>query len=556
MITFTPHPEIAIKPSVFNPEVHKTYYSHDYQALFKRIAEEPEETREQVAIATMRYLIKNDLFFVAHFVMENPLCNHPFGVAKCRMVEEGPKTKTLDVWARGHLKSWIITQAETVQRIVQNPEETHVIFSYKKPKAEDFLSSIKRTLEKPLMVKCFPDILWENPDTQNEAGWSIQGGITVKRKSVSRKERTVETYGVIEGMPTGGHWDRRIYDDIETADLAKNPEQLEMLIYMFNMSHNLGAPDGVHRVIGTYYSHCGLLVHLKEKKTIHGDPMYQTRIVPATEDGTKSGKPVFLSQESLDDLKSDSTFNSQQLCNPTPQDDIKLPFNQLLPIEPKFMPKNRLKFIIVDPAGDDDVQKGTKNDKWAIGCISVKPDMDELGNSDIYLEDCECDTFGLGDDGGSAVDAVVNMHLRNGRIIGIGVEKVATDSSYKHIQRGLIAKRKKAVIKKTARDNGNLVLLTPAGKTKARKIETALSYPWFNGKIHYSTRLSQRILDMLKSECDRFPWYHVDILDMLSYIYQLLEALKFQFFLEETEEDDEDESPRLQAVGRSKTGGY
>lgn len=564
MISFTPHPEICLpepglnKPDeirykLYDPAVHKAKYKFNYQHFFNKIAtgelsSQPNEHRVIPVISAYRQLIRTDLFFLSFFIMENPLINCPFGVNSCQLIEDGPKTMTLDVWARGHLKTFLLSQAETIQEIVKNPELCQVVFSYKKPKADDVVASIKRTLEKPIMVQCFPDILYESPDKESPS-WSIQNGIMVKRTSVSRKEKTVESYGIIEGMPTGGHWDRLVYDDIETADLAKNPDQLQMLIEMFEYSRNLGAPGARKRVIGTFYSHCGLLVYIKEKKDIQGGLMYKSRIIPATDDGTINGKPIFLTQEELNELKSDRTFNQMQLCNPTPMAELKLDFNMLRPIEPKFLPKNRLKFLIVDPAGDESVQKGSGNDNWAIMCFGVKPAMDELGNSDVYLEDIMLDKMGLSE----AIDATVQMYMRNGRILVIGVEKVGNDTTYDHIRKALRAKGRHIEIGKGQR-LGSMVLLAPAGRDKNRRIEAALSWPLNNGKLFYSTAIDMSKIDSIKTEMNKYPFFHVDALDAWSYLYDIL-ANKFSFQLE----DDEDEEvvQELSLVqGRSQIGGY
>ena len=539
MIDFLPHPKIAPCESKFDPAIHDTHYKYNYEAIFRDIAQGKVDQR-----AAFRSIIRDDLFFVAYFVMENPLVNKPFGVKMCRMVEEGPQTKTLDVWARGHLKSFLLTQAETIKRIVTNPEETHVIFSYKKPKAEDFLSAIKRTLEKPLMTQCFPDILYESPERESPS-WSIQNGIMVKRKSVSRKEKTVETYGIIEGMPTGGHWDRRIYDDIETADLAKNPEQLQNLIQMFDYSKNLGSPGGIERIIGTYYSHCGLLVHLKDKKNIHGDYMYQTRIVPATDNGKADGKPVFLSQEDLDDFKLDKTFNSQQLCNPTPDSEIKLNFNYLNPIEPKFIPQGLVKLMMVDQAGDNDINV-TSGDMWSFGVIGVKPRFEDLQGSDIYILDLECGQFGHA----QAINSIVQMYLRQGLIMQLGVEKVALSTTEIHIAEAL-----KTRGRYLSKDSRNLVDLKPAGRDKNRRIEGALQLPLCNGKIFYSTEIPIAFIEKLKEEMDKFPFYHVDILDMLAYGYDMIRDCPFLRYAADDDEE-EDHGNVVDIRGRSRIGGY
>jgi len=566
MISFQPHPEIClpeigkrnqpdeIRYKTYDPAVHKAKYKENYQVLFNKIAtgelsSQPDEHGNIPVTSVYRQLIRTDLFFLSFFIMENPLMNCPFGVNSCQLIEDGPKTMTLDVWARGHLKTFEISQAETIQDLVKNPELCQVIFSYKKPKADDVVAAIKRTLEKPIMVQCFSDILYENPERESPS-WSVQNGIMVKRTSVSRKEKTVESYGVIEGMPTGGHWDVMKYDDIETADLAKNPDQLQMLIEMFNYSQNLGAPNGRKRVIGSYYSHCGLLVYIKEKKDIQGNLMYHSRIIPATDDGTRDGKPIFLTQEELDVLKADSTFNQMQLCNPTPMAEVKLDFNMIHPIDPKFLPKNRLKFLIVDPAGDKSVQKGTGNDEWAILCLGVKPSMDELGNSDVYLEDIMLDKMGLSE----AIDATVQMYMRNGRIQVLGVEKVGNDTTYDHIKKALRAKGRHIEIGKGQR-LGSMVLLAPAGRDKNRRIEAALSWPLNNGKLFYSTAIDPQKIEAIKIEMNKYPFFHVDALDAWAYLYDIL-ANKFSFQLEDYEEDEEVAQELSLVQGRSQIGGY
>lgn len=539
---FIPHAEIACSLTEYDESIHKTFYRHNYPAIFRAIAKGELEHRE-----TIRQLIKTDRFFIVHFIMGIEKANHPFVVQMCQMIEEGPDDGTVDVWAREHYKSVAITIAGTVQRIVNNPDSTTAIFSYKKPAAEKFLEAIRGILEDPAMVWAFPEILWDKTPTSQ---WSLQGGIRVKRENNARKEHTVEAFGLIEGMPTGGHWDHRIYDDVETADLAMNPDQLQLCFERFEMSRNLGTEGGTEQVIGTYYSHCGFLVKLDDKRTIHGEKMYLLRVVPATDDGKITGKPVLFSQAYLDSKKTDSTFNTQQLCNPSPLHDIKLRWDFFRPIDPNELPKDRLKFVIIDPAGDKDVQSGAKNDSWAIMCVSVNPYMDELGNSDVYLEDLTTGEMSLS----TAIDAACNMYIRNGRIAMLAVEKVANDTTYEHIRKALIARGKFIEIKKSKRYGGNMMLLSPMGRTKNYRIESALSWPLNNGKLHYSTDLDIDSISKLQEECNKFPFYHVDILDALAYVYDILKEDTFIFSLD----SDEDETYNFKEdnTGRSSFCGY
>lgn len=541
--TFIPHPEIACSAAEFDPAVHKATYRYNYPEIFAYIAANPGKAR-----GVLRSITKNDRFFIVHFIMNIPKANHPFIVDRCNMCQDGRQSGTVDIWAREHFKSTIQTVAGTIQRILNNPECTTVIFSYKKPAAEKFLDAIRKILEQPFMVWLFPDILYEKPSTESPS-WSLQGGIRVKRHNTSRKEHTVEACGLVEGMPTGGHWDHRFYDDCETADLALNPDQLQLCYERFEMSRNLGTEGGTEQIIGTYYSHSGVLVKMGEKRNIHGNPMYELRIIPATDDGTINGKPVFFSQEYLDDKKTDSTFNTQQLCNPTPVTDIKLHYSRFQFIEPRKMPKNRIKFVIIDPAGDDDVQSGVGNDEWAMGCISVEPCIDDLGLSNVYVEEIIADQMGLS----AAIDAACTLYMKNGRIAVLGVEKVANDTTYRHIQTALRAAGRYLHLRTKGKRGGNLQLLSPSGRSKNYRIETALTWPLNNARIHLSTALPPEILDKLKNECDKFPFFHVDILDMLAYLYDILKDFEFEL---QDDDEDEEETGGFVASGRSAIGGY
>ncbi len=74
---------------------------------------------------------------------------------------------------------------------------------------------------------------------------------------------------LIEGMPTARHYTKLVYDDIVTLDLVNTPEIMEKVKRAYDMSRNLGQPDGSERirVIGTHYHHDDPLVYIRNKKT-------------------------------------------------------------------------------------------------------------------------------------------------------------------------------------------------------------------------------------------------------------------------------------------------
>jgi len=488
-------------------------YKYDYAAIFRDIANGELDQR-----ATFRQLIRDDLFFVVYFVMEIPPANHPFIVDMCRTVEQGPNTNTLDIWAREHFKSTIITVGETVQEIVKNPEKTHCIFSFRKTAAEQFLDGIRKTLEKPIMVGCFPDILYENPASEAPR-WSMQNGITVKRNSTSRREPTVAAFGLVEGMPIGGHFDRRIYDDVETADLARNPEQLDQCFSQFEMSDYLGTDGGTSRVIGTFYHHAGPLVRIMNKKYPDGELVYVPRIVPGSVDGTAQGQPVFVSDQRWRTLQSGEHFNQQILCDPTPSADRSLRAERLLPVEPEFIPQNVMKFMLIDPAGDQATQAG--KDSWAMGVFAVEMKSDDMGASNVYIVDLEISPFRLDD----AIEAAARMYMRNGVVMALGVEKVGQSTAEVHIASALRAHNRHVSI-----DNNTLRILKPEGRKKADRIVTSLQWPLNNSKWHYSTKINKDTIQRLKDEMDKFPFWHDDGLDICAYLYDIIKDYKFSGF--------------------------
>ena len=99
-----------------------------------------------------------------------------------------------------------------------------------------------------------------------------------------------------------------------------------------------------------------------------------------------------------------------------------------------------------------------------------------------------------------------------------------------------------------------MVLLSPSGRAKNRRIEAALGWPLNNSKLFYSTAISIDKIELIRLEMNKYPFFHVDILDAWAYLYDIL--TNFQFQVEEYE-DEKDERQDLYLVqGRSEIGGY
>lgn len=268
-------------------------------------------------IEARRALCKVDRFYLMAVELHRPDVLVPWLFERCREVEAEPDD-CLDLWAREHYKSSLITFAGVIQEIIRDPEITVGIFSHTKPVARKFLLQIKNELETNAeLTVLFPDVFWANPKREAPR-WSEEKGITVKRKS-NPKEATIEAHGLVDGQPTGAHFRLRVYDDVVTLESVSTPDQVKKVTEAHALSDNLGARDPVTGKmrrwhLGTRYKYSDTYQDLIDRKAL------KLRIYPATEDGTPTGTPVLLTQEQLDQKRRDqpaAIFAAQMLMNPS-----------------------------------------------------------------------------------------------------------------------------------------------------------------------------------------------------------------------------------------------
>jgi hypothetical protein len=309
----------------------------------------------------------------------------------------------------------------------------------------------------------------------------------------------------------------------------------------FDMSQNLGTMSGWHKVIGTTYHHEGLLNTLRHRVTSEGKHVYTTRVKPATVDGTPNGASAYLPEDVLAELRINrQMFYSQQLLDPTPQGTQRLDPTLLKEVSPAQVPSRIFKFMAVDPAGERKSDK-RQGDSWALMVVGVEPYRDDLGASNIYILDAIIEPMTEAE----AMDNVVRMFMRNGQVRQIGVEKVGISTAEVHVAKALHARGRSLTV-----ENGGLVVLRPAGRSKQQRIEGALQWPLLNGKIHISTAVPTAYRERLKLEMQKYPYWHDDGLDCLSYFFDLIRDYRFGKFSATPERsqwdawDDEGSKPR------------
>lgn len=315
------------------------------------------------------WLGRVDRFYLLVILLNRPDAFDQWLYDRCREVEADPDGY-LDLWAREHYKSTVITFAGSIQEILKNPEITIGIFSFNKPTARKFLRQIKYELESnDKLRRLYPDVLWADPKKE-ASRWSEDSGIVVKRQG-NPKEATIEGHGLVDGQPTGAHFLLRVYDDVVTLDSVTSPEMVNKTTEAWSLSDNLGArgDSGLARAwhVGTRYSFGDSYHTMMEMGAV------KPRIYPATHDGTRDGKPVFLPEHVWEDKKKKQTTSvlaAQMLQNPAAGsnaifDKSWLRFQDVRPATLNI-------YILCDPASSK--KKGS--DRTAIPVIGV----DAAGN--------------------------------------------------------------------------------------------------------------------------------------------------------------------------------
>ena len=189
-----------------------------------------------------------DRFFLCGCILGRRDLVHPWIYDRCREVETAPDGY-LDLWAREHGKSSLITCAGVIQEVLIDPELTVAIFSGTQKSARKFLHQIKREFEtNPILRAAYADVVWTNPK-QDAPRWGLDG-IVLRRQS-NPKEGTVEAWGLIDGMPTGGHYGLLVYDDIVTLATVRTPDMVRNATESGEMAENLGSGDVRKQHIGT-----------------------------------------------------------------------------------------------------------------------------------------------------------------------------------------------------------------------------------------------------------------------------------------------------------------
>jgi predicted phage terminase large subunit-like protein len=357
-----------------------------------------------------RKLALEDLFFLLTVIFGREDVNRDWLYERCTEVQREPDGY-LDLWFREGYKSSLITYGLTIQDILRNPNVTVGIFSYNRPTAKAFLRQIKREFEMNELLKgLFPDVLWANPSS-DAPKWSEDEGIVVRR-NINPKESTVEAWGLVDGQPTGRHFQLVVYDDVVTLDSVTTPEMCQKTIRAWEMSRNLGSEGGRTRYIGTRYSYNDAYGEILRRGVA------KPRIYPVY-DSDKN--PVLLSRERIEQKRKELgvyVFASQMLQNPV-ADEAQNFKEEWLQTWSAQTTKNLRSYILVDPAS----KKKKNSDYTAMIVIGLGVDKN------YYIIDMIRDRMNLTE----RTQVLFGLH-KVYQPVAVGYEEYGMQSDIEHLQ--------------------------------------------------------------------------------------------------------------------------
>lgn len=498
-----------------------------------------------------RLLCRTDLFWLLWFGCGKGYIAKQWLLERCKEVEANPDGY-LDLWAREHFKSTIITYGKSIQNILASHgddplsewdrETTIGILSVTRPLAKGFLREIKETFETSIILKTlFPDILYAKPQVESTK-WSEDVGICVKRKKVY-KEQTVEAWGLVDGQPTGKHFFEIVYDDVVTQDSVTNTDMIQKTTASFGLSDNIGTRGGKYRVVGTPYHANDTLASLQNSGT------FKLRKHPGTYGGKwpieSDADAPLLTRAELElkyQKQGTYTFACQILLNPVASN-LKNFNLQWLKFFGTFNHDRRLEtniYIIVDPANSKK-EHADYTSMVVIACCS---------DSNYYLVDLVRDRLNLKE----RTAKLMALH-RKWRPIAVGYEQYGMQSDIEHIEEKM----------ETLNYHFNIIRLGVGEWARLRKEDRIYKLqPKFQegqfllpNKLLYQTVVGE-VVDLvdifIKEEYDCFPVpKHDDILDSIA---RILDPEMSAFFPSTQEwEESQQEAPDY-GQNRNSTTGY
>lgn len=493
----------------------------DACAFYAEAAEMPDQIQAGLGLIDRYYLLV--------VLLHRRDAIHPWLYQRCREVEAAPDGM-LDLWAREHYKSTIITFAGAIQEILRDPEVTIGIFSHTADISTAFLRQIKVEFEtNAVLQRLYPDVLYTRPERESPK-WSEQHGIVVRRQG-NPKEATVEAWGLVDGQPTSKHFSLLIYDDVVTLTSVYTPDQITRTTDAWALSLNLGSGDGRRWMIGTRYHQADTWRAILDRGAA------VPRLHPATDDWTETGEPVFLTRTRLAEKRRDMgpyVFAAQMLQNPTADKTQGFRLEWVRRWQPSEW-RSSVRVLLVDPAS----KKKRGSDYTSMGVIGLFPDRT------YRVIDWYRDRLNLTE----RTALLFELHKRHAPIL-TGYEEYGLQADIEHIRfmQGpgqLNYSFHITTLGGTMPKTDRILRLVPVFEQGRMLLPDGIRHTDYTGRAYDPTEV------FLREEYGDFPVpLHDDMLDMLSRIQDQAVIDGAQFPAAEVEEEAPQWVRKLRVAGR------
>lgn len=333
--------------------------------------------KAKLAREAERLLCKKDLFYLAKEVL---------GYSDLTEGFHKPITDTLthywDKWQfhlhpRGHFKSTVITVAETIKDILNNPNETILITNAVLSNSQAFLREIRsHFIQNEKFRNLFPEYC---PQKSSEEGNS-ESFTTPARSQTWIREATVEISSIDKGV-VSRHYSKIIFDDVVNNLNVSTPEQRIKVVNGFKEYLSLLNPGGRLRIVGTrwhYYDLYGYILDeiKKARKAGKDSPFYMFKtqaLMPDSEGNlTVPAFPERFNMKVLDELRAiqgNYIFSCQYMNDPQPEEDKIFSRKDIRFINKPYFDEgtNLFFFSSTDPS----VSEGERSDPSVILTIAV-----------------------------------------------------------------------------------------------------------------------------------------------------------------------------------------
>lgn len=261
-----------------------------------------------------------------------------------RFIESKEKRKKLILMPRGSFKSSVVTVANSIQRLIKNPNLRILIASETQKKSIKFVKEIRSHFESNQKFRALYG------DWTNKGNTWRDGEFVIRPRFEIKKEPSVSSGSLEKGTQVGMHYDLILLDDVVSITNISTPDQIEKTINFYKLLLSILEPDGEILIVGTRWGHYelyGWLMDPENEESQNFDVFHRA----AEDDAGNLLMPDILSREYLDEMKKTQghwIYNCQYLNKVENSELSAFKSNHLVYYDKA--PEGLVNFMTIDPA--------------------------------------------------------------------------------------------------------------------------------------------------------------------------------------------------------------